>query len=330
MPVVGGADDDRVDVLAVQHLPEVAGDQVGVLAVLPGHPGAGFRALLFVHVAQGHALDPVDFQEVPQVGLPHSSAPDQPDPDTVVRALDVPAAACGSTAASLQDGEACRGCTQPRGLPQKIPTIPSLHIRLLLFSRDPLSANVPRTCNRNRAVDIAPGCSARLANSRPYEPVRNEIPFVSAFLPRRLGRGKRSGQRRTVCLRTDSSLLPMRRVSRAWWNYLLNLAGSSAATLTSNMDRLQSLKSPKDRCLTLKTTLRSVLHGLCTAWCTIIACVRARRFGRAGRSSRAQTGRTSAARTGSTVVDRDAHPSRVLERAGGQDAATAPQSMTLS
>jgi predicted NAD/FAD-binding protein len=57
--------------------------------------------------------------------------------------------------------------------------------------------------------------------------------------------------RNEVCLHTDSSLLPKRAASRASWNYLLNLEGSPGATLTYHMNRLQSLNTPEDYCVTL-------------------------------------------------------------------------------
>jgi uncharacterized protein len=57
--------------------------------------------------------------------------------------------------------------------------------------------------------------------------------------------------RNEVCLHTDSSLLPRRAASRASWNYLLNLEGSDGATLTYHMNRLQSLGTPEDYCVTL-------------------------------------------------------------------------------
>jgi predicted NAD/FAD-binding protein len=57
--------------------------------------------------------------------------------------------------------------------------------------------------------------------------------------------------RNEVCLHTDATLLPKRRASRASWNYLLNLEGSAGATLTYHMNRLQSLETPEDYCVTL-------------------------------------------------------------------------------
>ncbi len=60
--------------------------------------------------------------------------------------------------------------------------------------------------------------------------------------------------RNDVCLHTDSSLLPKRAASRASWNYILNLEGSSAATLTYHMNRLQSLNTPEDYCVTLNAS----------------------------------------------------------------------------
>lgn len=64
-----------------------------------------------------------------------------------------------------------------------------------------------------------------------------------------LGRFRTS--RNEVCLHTDASLLPKRKSSRASWNYLLNLEGSEGATLTYHMNRLQSLDTPENYCVTL-------------------------------------------------------------------------------
>jgi len=52
-----------------------------------------------------------------------------------------------------------------------------------------------------------------------------------------------------VCLHTDSSLLPRRKQAQASWNY--NLDGHSGATVTYHMNRLQSLRTEEDYCVTL-------------------------------------------------------------------------------
>lgn len=57
--------------------------------------------------------------------------------------------------------------------------------------------------------------------------------------------------RNVAVLHTDSSLLPKRSAARASWNYNLGLAGEQAVTLTYHMNRLQSLKSANDYCVTL-------------------------------------------------------------------------------
>jgi len=55
--------------------------------------------------------------------------------------------------------------------------------------------------------------------------------------------------RNQACLHTDSSLLPKRPAARASWNYLLGDAGK--VTLTYHMNRLQSLETAEDYCVTL-------------------------------------------------------------------------------
>lgn len=53
-----------------------------------------------------------------------------------------------------------------------------------------------------------------------------------------------------VKLHTDSSVLPRRPGARASWNYHLT-EGSTSATVTYHMNRLQSLDTPEDYCVTL-------------------------------------------------------------------------------
>jgi uncharacterized protein len=62
----------------------------------------------------------------------------------------------------------------------------------------------------------------------------------------------RTSRNRTV-LHTDSSLLPRRRQARASWNYHLGSSRRSA-TLTYHMNRLQSLPTREDYCVTLNET----------------------------------------------------------------------------
>jgi predicted NAD/FAD-binding protein len=57
--------------------------------------------------------------------------------------------------------------------------------------------------------------------------------------------------RNLATLHTDSSLLPEHSAARASWNYNLGLTGKNAVTLTYHMNRLQSLKTEKDYCVTL-------------------------------------------------------------------------------
>ena len=55
--------------------------------------------------------------------------------------------------------------------------------------------------------------------------------------------------RNETCLHTDSMLLPRRAAARASWNYLLGDSGK--VTVTYHMNRLQSLKTAEDYCVTL-------------------------------------------------------------------------------
>ena len=55
--------------------------------------------------------------------------------------------------------------------------------------------------------------------------------------------------RNETCLHTDATLLPRREAARASWNYLLGDAGK--VTVTYHMNRLQSLQTAEDYCVTL-------------------------------------------------------------------------------
>ena len=55
--------------------------------------------------------------------------------------------------------------------------------------------------------------------------------------------------RNETCLHTDSTLLPKRAAARASWNYLLGDSGK--VTVTYHMNRLQSLRTAADYCVTL-------------------------------------------------------------------------------
>ncbi len=57
--------------------------------------------------------------------------------------------------------------------------------------------------------------------------------------------------RNVATLHTDASLLPSRTVARASWNYNLGLNGKSAVAVTYHMNRLQSLNSAQNYCVTL-------------------------------------------------------------------------------
>jgi predicted NAD/FAD-binding protein len=52
-------------------------------------------------------------------------------------------------------------------------------------------------------------------------------------------------------LHTDSSLLPSRPAAQASWNYNLGLSGKGAVAVTYHMNRLQSLRTTEDYCVTL-------------------------------------------------------------------------------
>ena len=54
-----------------------------------------------------------------------------------------------------------------------------------------------------------------------------------------------------ACLHTDATLLPRRADAQASWNYNLGLNGRNAATLTYDMNRLQSLDVAERYCVTL-------------------------------------------------------------------------------
>ncbi len=55
--------------------------------------------------------------------------------------------------------------------------------------------------------------------------------------------------RNEACLHTDAALLPKRSAARASWNYLLGDSGR--VTVTYHMNRLQSLGTPEDYCVSL-------------------------------------------------------------------------------
>ncbi len=57
--------------------------------------------------------------------------------------------------------------------------------------------------------------------------------------------------RNETCLHTDATVLPSRQAARAAWNYSLHPDPTQPATLTYHMNRLQSLHSQTDYCVTL-------------------------------------------------------------------------------
>lgn len=58
--------------------------------------------------------------------------------------------------------------------------------------------------------------------------------------------------RNETCLHTDAALLPKRSAARASWNYLLGDSGK--VTVTYHMNRLQSLQTAEQYCVTLNAT----------------------------------------------------------------------------
>jgi predicted NAD/FAD-binding protein len=63
--------------------------------------------------------------------------------------------------------------------------------------------------------------------------------------------GSFTTSRNVATLHTDSSLLPSHPSARASWNYNLGLSGKSAVAVTYHMNRLQSLQTAEDYCVTL-------------------------------------------------------------------------------
>jgi predicted NAD/FAD-binding protein len=60
--------------------------------------------------------------------------------------------------------------------------------------------------------------------------------------------------RNETCLHTDAAMLPKREAARASWNYLLGDSGK--VTLTYDMNRLQSLSTVENFCVTLNANAR--------------------------------------------------------------------------
>ncbi len=73
------------------------------------------------------------------------------------------------------------------------------------------------------------------------EPTSQEREILSAF----------PYQKNLAVLHTDTSLLPRTRRAWACWNYRIGQDSSEAATVTYNMNQLQSLTSPHTYCVTL-------------------------------------------------------------------------------
>jgi hypothetical protein len=77
VPVIRRADDDGVDVGAIDHAPEIARDQIHILLEVLRETLACLRALLIVDVAERDALGP-GAQRGAEVAHAHAAAADQP------------------------------------------------------------------------------------------------------------------------------------------------------------------------------------------------------------------------------------------------------------
>jgi predicted NAD/FAD-binding protein len=69
--------------------------------------------------------------------------------------------------------------------------------------------------------------------------------------PERAVLGSFTTSRNEASLHRDSSLLPRRRSARASWNYSIHSGGGNRVTVTYHMNRLQSLPTREDYCVTL-------------------------------------------------------------------------------
>ena len=85
VPVIGGADDDGVDVLAIEHTPEIARRERRRLVVILLDAIGGLRDLLIVYIAQCHALR-AQAQRGAQVCTPLAAAADERHADAPVGA----------------------------------------------------------------------------------------------------------------------------------------------------------------------------------------------------------------------------------------------------
>jgi hypothetical protein len=81
--VVRRGDDDGIDVLAVEHLPEVAGRELRLLVELLGHRRGGPGHLAVVDVAQRHQLR-AGLQHVAEIAVAHAAAANQRDADPAI------------------------------------------------------------------------------------------------------------------------------------------------------------------------------------------------------------------------------------------------------
>ena len=84
-------------------------------------------------------------------------------------------------------------------------------------------------------------CHARQALALLDEPSEAEREVLGSF----------QTSRNEACLHSDPSLLPRRGRARASWNYCLEGGRRPAITMTYHMNRLQSLDTPEDYCVTL-------------------------------------------------------------------------------
>jgi len=94
--VIGGGDDDSVEVVAVDDFSEVLGGELDFLTGFGDDFGVGAIDLRLVDVAEADGLDVLDAEEVGEVVAAHAAAADQGDADAVISAEDAGGGGGGS------------------------------------------------------------------------------------------------------------------------------------------------------------------------------------------------------------------------------------------
>src|SRR5262245_12195204 len=84
MPVVRGPDYENIDILLIQELSEVSGNQTGSLRRFGVNHFQSSLVLRVVDIAQGNALDVLDSKRLAQIGPALAPAPDKSCPDAIV------------------------------------------------------------------------------------------------------------------------------------------------------------------------------------------------------------------------------------------------------